>query len=87
MFQFQGSLLWLWKQRRKESSTMAAAASCTSGLMSSRSRLFRRPDSHHCVHLACESCTSGLMSSRSRLFRRPQTVTATGALHAKITAR
>ena len=44
MFQFQGSLDCDWKQRRKESSTIAAAASCTRGLMSSRSRL------HACIH-------------------------------------
>lgn len=48
MFQFQGSLDWPWKHRRKESSTMAAAASCTKELISNRSRLCatRNPSSH-----------------------------------------
>ena len=48
MFQFQGSLDWPWKQRRKESSTIAAAASCTKELISNRSRLCatRNPSSH-----------------------------------------
>ena len=40
-FQFQGSEGASWKQRRKESSTTADAASCSSGLMSSSSCLPR----------------------------------------------
>ena len=45
MFQFQGSLDCDWKQRRKESSTMAAAASWTKELMSKRSLLLHQHSS------------------------------------------
>jgi len=46
-FQFQGSEGASWKQRRKESSTTADAASCSSELMSSSSCLPRHKSLYH----------------------------------------
>ena len=55
IFQFQGSLDCDWKQRRNESSTMAAAASCTKELISSRSLLCQHGN-HHINFIVAGTC-------------------------------